>query len=94
LKKKLNESEEEKARLKETLANQEEEFLILGKHSSVMEYDAFEDSKARDRVKAKLAKLSEEFKSLQAEHVELQENHSILKKDLGQLEEKHSETLE
>jgi hypothetical protein len=31
---------------------------------------------------------------LQAAHTELQEDHSILKEELGQLEEKHNETLE
>ena len=36
---------------------------------------------ARDRAEARLAKLSNEFKSLQAEHAELQEYHSILKED-------------
>ena len=49
---------------------------------------------ARDRAEAKLAKLSEEFKSLQAEHAKLQKDHSILKDDQMQLKEKHSKTLE
>jgi predicted nucleic acid-binding Zn-ribbon protein len=94
LKKKLAEAKEENARLKENLAKQNEEILILGQHSSVIEYEASEASMARDRTEAKLTKLSKEFKSLQVEHVELQEDHSILNKDLRQLEEKHSETLE
>ena len=36
---------------------------------------------ARDRAKARLAKLYEELKCLQTEHTELQEDHSILKED-------------
>ena len=40
-----------------------------------------------------MAKLSEEFKSLQAKHAKLQKDHSILKEDQRQLKEKHSETL-
>jgi predicted nucleic acid-binding Zn-ribbon protein len=73
-----------------------------------MECEASDASKARDRARAELATLSEEFKglrakhsalqeshaALQAEHAELQEDHSILKEELGQLEEKHTETLE
>ena len=92
--KELDEAKEENIGLKKSLAKQNEEILILGQHSSVMEREASEASMARDCAEAKLAKLSEEFKSLQAEHVELQEDHSILKEDLGQLEEKHYETLE
>ena len=64
------------------MAKQNEDLLTLGKHSSGMECEASEASMARDRVEARLAKLSEEFKSLQAEHAELQEDHSILKEDL------------
>jgi chromosome segregation ATPase len=94
LRKKLVKSEVENAKLKETVAKQDEDFLTLGKHSSEMECEASKASKARDRAEASLAKLFEEFKSLQAKHAELQKDHSILKEDLGQLEEKHSETLE
>ena len=85
---------QENTKLKESLAKQDEELLILGRHSSVMQYEAFEASKARDRAEAKLAKLYEELKSLQAEHAELQEDHSILKEDQRQLEEKNSGILE
>ena len=49
---------------------------------------------AKDRAEARLAKLSEELKCLQAEHAKLQEDHSILKKDQRQIKEKHFETLE
>jgi hypothetical protein len=37
---------------------------------------------ARSRAETRLAKLSEEFKSLQAEYNELQEDHSILKENM------------
>ena len=59
-----------------------------------MECKGSDASKARDRAEAKLAKLFEELKGLQVEHTELQDDHFILKEDLGQLEEKHSSTLE
>ena len=48
LRKKLNESEQENTKLKETLAKQDEELLILGKHSSVMQCEASVASMARD----------------------------------------------
>jgi predicted nucleic acid-binding Zn-ribbon protein len=94
LKKKLTDIEEENTKLKESLARQDEELLNFSKLTSVVQYEASEASMVRDRAEAKLAKLFEEFKSLKAEHFKLQENHSILNEDLGQLEEKHSETLE
>ena len=47
----------------------------------------------KDRAKARLAKLFEELKCLQAKHAELQDDHSILKKDQRQLEKKHFETF-
>jgi chromosome segregation ATPase len=108
LKKRLVEAEEENARLKEVVAKKEEDLQVLGQHSAVMEYEALDASKARDRAKAELARLSEKLEGLQsenaklqedhsilqAENVELQEDHFILKEDLGQLEEKHSEILE
>ena len=80
MRKKLAESEQENVKLKETLAKQDKELQVVGKHSSVMQCEA---SMARDRAEDKLAKLSKELKSLQAEHVELQEDHSILEEDLG-----------
>jgi chromosome segregation ATPase len=108
LKKRLVEAKEENTKLKEAVAKKEDDLLVLGQHSTVMECEASDASKARDRVKAELTKLFEEFKGQQAKHAELQEghaillakhaelqeDHSILKEDLGQLEEKHSETLE
>ena len=60
----------------------------------MMQCEASKASMARVRAKARLAKLSKEFKCLQTEHAELQEDHSILMEDQRQLEEKHSETLE
>jgi hypothetical protein len=66
------EAETLKRRLKEVVAEKEEELLLLGQHSAVMECKASEASKARDRTEDKLAKLSEDFKGLQAEHVKLQ----------------------
>jgi chromosome segregation ATPase len=108
LKKKLAEVEEENAKLKAVVAKHEDDFRVLGEHSAVMECEASDASKARDRARAELATLSKGFKgmrakhsalqeshaALQAEHAELQEDHSILKEELGQLEEKHVETLE
>jgi hypothetical protein len=104
----LEEAEGENAKLKEAVAKMEEELRVFGQHSADMECEASDDTKAKDRAEAGLAKLSEEFKGLQAKHAELQEghailqaehaelqkDHSILKEDLGQLEKKHSETLE
>jgi hypothetical protein len=74
----------------------------------MMEIEASDASKARDRALAKLASVNKEIQgtraknaSLQESHValqtayaELQEDHSILREELGQLEEKHNETLE
>jgi hypothetical protein len=59
----------------------------------MMECKASEASMARDHSEARFAKLSKKFKSLQAEHAELKEDHSILNEDLRQFKEKHSETL-
>ena len=61
LRKKLSESEQENGKLKKTLAKRDEELLILGKHSFVMQRKA---SMARDRAEARLAKLSKELKCL------------------------------
>jgi chromosome segregation ATPase len=108
LRKKLSEAEEENARLRAVVAKHEDDLRVLGEHSTVMECEASDASMARDRAKAELAAMSEEFEgmrvrhsalqeshaALQAEHAELQEEHSILGEKLGQLDEKHTETLE
>jgi hypothetical protein len=93
-KQRLEEVKEENAKLKEALAKRDEELRILGQHSVVMECEASDASMARERAKAKLGKLFEELTGLRAEHAELQEDNSILKEDLNQLEEKYSSTLE
>ena len=61
----------------------EEELRVFGQHSALMECEASNASMAWDRAEAKLVKLSEELTSLWAEHIELQEDHSILKEDLS-----------
>ena len=92
--KRLEEVEEENAKLREVVAKMEEELRVLGQHSAVMECEVSGASMARQRAEAKLGKLSEELMGLRAEHVELQEDHSILKEEVSQLEEKYSSTLE
>jgi septal ring factor EnvC (AmiA/AmiB activator) len=67
LRKKLAKAEWENAKFKETVAKQNEDLLTLGKHLSKMECEDDKASMAKDRVEARLAKLSEKFKSLQAE---------------------------
>ena len=79
----LEEVEGENAKLKETVAKMKEELQVLGQHSAVMECEASDASMARDRAEAKLAKLLEKLTGLRAEHIELQEDHSILKEDLS-----------
>ena len=81
--KRLEEVEEENAKLKEAMAKMEEELRVLGQHSAVMECEALNASMARQRAEAELGKLSEEFTGLRTEHVELQEDHSILKEELS-----------
>jgi hypothetical protein len=93
LKKRLEEAEGENAKLKEVVAKKEEDLQLLGQHSALMECKACNASKARDRVEAGLSKLSEEFTRLGSLSIR-QEDHSILNEELGQLEEKHTETLE
>jgi hypothetical protein len=74
----------------------------------MMEIEASDASKARDRALAELASVNKEVQgtraknaslqeshaALQTAYAELQEDHSILREELGQLEEKHNETLE
>jgi hypothetical protein len=108
LQRRLSEVEEENANLKKSVAKHEEDLRVLAEHSAVMECEASDASKARDRAEARLSKLSEEIESLRSENVklredhrvleaenaELLEDHSILKEDYKMLEEKHSDTLE
>jgi hypothetical protein len=75
--KRLAEAKGENAKLKEVVARMEE-LCVLGQHSAMMECEASDTSKARDRVEAELVKLSNEFKGLQAEHAKLREDHSVL----------------
>ena len=63
-KKRLEEVEEENAKLKEAVAKMEEELRILSQHSAVMECEAADAYMERDRTEAKLRKLSEELKNL------------------------------
>jgi chromosome segregation ATPase len=93
LKKKIVESEEENAKLKETMARQDKELLLFGRLMSEVQCEASEASMARVRAESKLAKLTDELNNLKAEHAQFQEDHSIIKKDLGHLEEKHFEVL-
>jgi predicted nucleic acid-binding Zn-ribbon protein len=60
----------------------------------MMECEASKPSMARDQAESKLAKLLEELNNLKAKHAQLQEDHSMIREDLGQLEEQHFETLE
>jgi hypothetical protein len=104
----LSEIEEENANLKKSVAKHEEDLRVLAEHSAMMECEASDASKARDRAEAKLSKLSEEIEHLRSENVklredhrvleaenaELLEDHSILKEDYRLLEEKQSDILE
>jgi DNA repair exonuclease SbcCD ATPase subunit len=104
----LTEVEEENATLKKAVAKHEEDLRVLAEHSAMMECEASNASKARDRAEAKLLKLFEEIERLRSENVklredhrvleaenaELLEDHSILKEDYKLLEEKHSDILE
>jgi predicted nucleic acid-binding Zn-ribbon protein len=104
----LSKIEEQNANLKKSVAKHEEDLRVLAEHSTMMEYEASDASKARDRAEAKLSKVSEEIERLRSENVklredhrdlevenaELLEDHSILKEDYKLLEEKHSDILE
>jgi chromosome segregation ATPase len=46
------------------------------------------------RAESRILELTAELENLRATHRQLQEDHSILRKDLGQLEEKHAEVME
>jgi chromosome segregation ATPase len=104
----LTEVEEENATLKKAVAKHEEDLRVLAEHSAMMECEASDASKSRDRAEAKLLKLSEEVGRLSSENVklredhrvleaknaELLEDHSILKEDYKLLEDKQSDILE
>ena len=68
LRKKLAESEEENAQLKETLARQDKELILFNRLMSKVQCEAFEASLARDRAESRLAKLSDELNNLKAKH--------------------------
>jgi chromosome segregation ATPase len=104
----LTEVEEENATLKKAMAKHEKDLRVLAEHSAMMECEASDASKARDRAEAKMSKLSEEVERLRSENVKLREDHrvleaenanlledhSILKEDYKLLEEKQSDILE
>ena len=69
--KRLEEAEEENAKLKEAVAKMEEELRVIGQHSTAMEDEASDASMARQRAEAELDRLFEELTGLWAEHVEL-----------------------
>jgi predicted phage gp36 major capsid-like protein len=78
LQKRLTEAEEENANLRKAVAKHKEDLRVLAEHSAVMECEASDASKARDRAEAKLLKLSEEVKLLCAENAKLQEDYRVL----------------
>ena len=69
--KRLEEAEEENAKLKEAAAKMEEELRVLGQHFTAMEGEASDASTAQQKVEAKLDKLSKELTGLRAKHAEL-----------------------
>jgi predicted nuclease with TOPRIM domain len=71
LKKKLAEAEGENAKLKEAIAKMEEDLQLLGYHSALMECEASDASKAKDRAEASLSKLSEKFMGFQGSQIRL-----------------------
>jgi septal ring factor EnvC (AmiA/AmiB activator) len=71
LQKRLTEAEEENANLKKAVAKHEEDLRVLGEHSAMMECEASNASKARDRAEAKLSKLSKEIECLRFENAKL-----------------------
>jgi hypothetical protein len=54
----LSEVEEENANLKKAVAKHEEDLRVLAEHSAMMECEASDAGKARDRAEVKLSKLS------------------------------------
>jgi septal ring factor EnvC (AmiA/AmiB activator) len=85
LQRRLSEVEEENANLKKSAAKHEEDLRVLAEHSAVMECEASDASKARDRAEARLSKLSEEIESLRSENVKLREDHRVLEVENAEL---------
>jgi septal ring factor EnvC (AmiA/AmiB activator) len=83
------EAEGENAKLKEAVAKHEEDLRVLAEHSAMMECEASDASKARDRTEAKLSKLSEEVEGLRAENARLREEHRIFLAENAKLQEDH-----
>jgi ribosomal protein L17 len=94
LKTKLAASEAENSKLKETLAQQDKELLLVSQQQSIFQAEAFETATTRAKAESRISELTIELESLRAAHGQLQEDHSILREDLGQLKEKHAEVVE
>jgi chromosome segregation ATPase len=75
---KLTEVEEENATLKKAVAKHEEDIRVLAEHSAMMECEASDASKARDRAEAKLSELFAEVERLHFENAKLREDHRVL----------------
>jgi hypothetical protein len=105
LQRRLSDVEEENANLQRSVAKHEEDLRVLAEHSAMMECEASDASKARDRAETRLsnlfeeierlcsenAKLREDHRVLEVENAGLLEDHSILKEDYKLLEEKQSD---
>jgi predicted nuclease with TOPRIM domain len=94
LKTKLTAFEAENSKLKETLAQQDKELLLVGQQQSIVQVEASKTIATRARAESRISEFTIELENLQATHGQLQEDHSILKKDLSQLEERHTKVLE
>jgi chromosome segregation ATPase len=90
LQRRLSEVEEENANLKKSVAKHEDDFRVLAEHSAMMECEASDASKARDRAEAKLSTLSADIEHLHSENVKLREDHRVLEKENAELLEDHS----
>jgi chromosome segregation ATPase len=86
----LSEVEEENANLKKAVAKHEEDLRVLAEHSAMMECEASDAAKAKDRAEAKLPKLSEEIERLRFENEKLREDHRVLEVENAELLEDHS----
>jgi hypothetical protein len=90
LQRRLSEVEEENANLKKSVAKHEDDLRVLAEHSAMMECEASDASKARDRAEAKLSTLSADIEHLRSENVKLREDHRVLEKENAELLEDHS----